>query len=324
MPRFGFRGFPRPEEEDPLFNGQDPEMIPPWEREPLPEIREFSPEVSESPDPALLESLVQSFQQPEQGMDTPVFDRYLEEIQNAPRRENYEVGTGKKILAGIAGAATGFTGGASAGAKTIQDITEGPYRNAQRDFKERIEPLEKGIGYEKSFAETLRKKQNDQNKFGSNLATIEANRDKALEQIKIMKQRANTDEARQEADEAHKSVMAEYYKAKADNDRGSVRARQTSADAAMIRAQKPPGTGSAPRERFVSPTQQTHAVKLAKQKTFEETARIHPNIAVTQDPKTFELVFGKDATDEDIAKFRENYDLNKSLVEQGILNKRQR
>lgn len=324
--RFGLR---RPDPED-LFEGQNPEMIPPWEREAMPEIRSIPPEIAESPDPSLIDNLMRGFtaqdpvSSPYGGAgDTPVFDRYLEEIQNAPRREDYQLSTGKKILAGLAGAATGFTSGASAGSRAIQDITEGPYRNAQRDFKERIEPLEKGIGYEKSFAETLRKKQNDQNKFGSNLATIEANRDKALAQIKIMKQRANTDEARQEADEAHKSVMAEYYRAKADNDRGSVRARQTSADASMIRANKPPGTGSAPRGRFVSPTQQTNAVKLAKQKTFEETARIHPNIAVTQDPKTFELVFGKDVTPEDEEKFYENYNLNKSLVEQGILNKRQ-
>lgn len=333
MPRFGFRGFPRPEEEDPLFSGQDTEMIPPWEREALPEIRSIPPEIAESPDPQpqgnpfLVDRLVKDFSaqldEPNAEVSTPVFEKYLEEIQNAPRREDYEVGTGRKILAGIAGAATGFTSGASAGAKTIQDITESPYRNAQRDFKERIEPLEKGVGFEKHFAETARKATNDHRNYGFKVADIQAKKNKAMGDLQVAFERAENEDDKNAINAARVSIEAEFKRQMADINRGNMGANQTRANAAMIRANKPPGTGSAPKGHFVSPTQQTHAVKLAKQKTFEETQRVHPNIAVTQDPKTMELVFGKDVTPEDEEKFYENYNLNKSIVEQGILNKRQ-
>lgn len=285
MPRFGIRPFPRPEEEDPLFNGQDPEMIPPWEREAMPEIRSIPPEIAESPDPSLIDNLMRGFttQDPVSSSyggagDTPVFDKYLEEIQNAPRREDYQLSTGKKILAGIAGAATGFTSGAGAGAKTIQDITEGPYRNAQRDFKERIEPLEKGVGFERHFSETVRKQQNDQRNYGAKIADIQRKWEQTKGQLQIGLQKAETAEERAYYQNLLTQAQTAYTEEKAEIDKTNAGARKVAADASMIRAQKPHGTGSPAKPRFIDPRKQMEAKAFVAEDAFNATMDEMPSL----------------------------------------------
>lgn len=280
--RFGFR---RPQED--LFEGQDPEMIPPWEREDHP-IRTFSPEESEQPDPQLVDSLVRNFttQDPVSApyggagdeIETPVFDRYLEEIQNAPRREDYEVGTGRKILAGLAGAAAGFTGGAERGARTIQNITEGPYQQAQKDFQDRIEPLEKGVGYEKSFSETLRKKQNDQRNYGAKIADLEAKRDRTKGQLEISLKNSQTAEERAYYQNLLTQAQTAYTQEKAEIDHINAGARKVAADASMVRAQKPHGTGSPAKTRYIDPRKQMEAKAFVAEDAFNKTLDDMPSL----------------------------------------------
>lgn len=292
----------------------------PWERES--EIRSFSPEEAEQSDPALLDNLVKAFQQPEQEIQTPVFDRYLEEIQNAPRREDFQAGTGRKILAGLAGAAAGFTGGAGAGARTVQEITEGPYQKAQQDFRNRIEPLEKGVGFEKSFSETARKSMNDKNNRGFKLADLEGKRTKALGDLEIAERNAKTREELARIQGARAEVEAEHKRQLAQIGHRNAGAREVAAQASQTRANRPPGTGSQAKPHTNSPTQQIAASKLAKQKALDETLKVHPMIGAALDPKTGEIVFADDVSEEDQERFMDNYEANKPLVEREILKGR--
>lgn len=263
-------------------------------------------EEEEEQQPSMLSSLIGDYQQNEDEMQTPVFDQYLETLQNAPRREDFQPSTGRKILAGLAGAATGFTSGAAAGSKAVQDITEAPFRNARRDFENELEPLEKGVGFEKAFGETLRKRTADRQGFGAKLARIESDYTKAKGQLEVAKQRAATAQDLARIKEAENNLDAEYQRQKIEIDRmnaGSNRMRagaaQTSANARARNADIYAKQGGA-RPRHVSVTEQLTAEAAGGKEALDEILEQMPDLASTGVIKLSEdgkLVFPKDMSE---------------------------
>ena len=175
-----------------------------------------------------------SFEEDEQ--ETPVFNRYLEEIQNAPNREDYEMGTGKKILAALAGGLTGFTSGAEKGAKVIEDIREGPYRRDLAAYKAKLEPLEKGVGFERNFGETLRKRTKDKADEAYKYADLDRKKEEALGKLNVMKQKATTAEELARIKEMEVRIEEDYKRSKAESERSVAGSRRISANADAARA----------------------------------------------------------------------------------------
>lgn len=78
---------------------------------------------------------------------TPALTRYQDYIQNFPQQQDYQGGIGTKILAAIAGFASGMKDPAS-GIKTSLDIMQTPYRNAVSQYGLMEGPLRQAASLE--------------------------------------------------------------------------------------------------------------------------------------------------------------------------------
>lgn len=225
-----------------------------------------------------------SFGQEEENEDNPVFQRYLEEIENAPRREDYEMGTGKKILAALAGGLTGFTSGAERGAKVIEDIREGPYRRDLAEHKAKLEPLEKGVGFEKAFGETLRKRTKDQGDLAHKYAEHRRKYEETKGKLAEMKAKAST------ADELAKIKQFEaenekaFQEGKLEIERNVAGSRRISANADATRAGAYKesvdkyGTGAGSRPQHAPVSEQLTAEAVSRKEAFNDMVTEMPSI----------------------------------------------
>lgn len=184
----------------------------------------------------LTEEVQRGFPQDVQEEETPIFDRYLEEIENAPNREDYEMGTGKKILAALAGGLTGFTSGAEKGAKVIEDIREGPYRRDFAAHKAKLEPLEKGVGFEKAFGETLRKRTKDQGELAHKYAEHQRKYEETKGKLAEMKAKAANAEELTKIKQFEEENERAFQQGKLEIERNVAGSRRISANADATRA----------------------------------------------------------------------------------------
>lgn len=65
----------------------------------------------------------------------PAFSKYAQHLESMPDRKNYEPGFGRKLYAGLVGAAATFgSRDIRQGNAMVKDITEGPYNEAMHDY----------------------------------------------------------------------------------------------------------------------------------------------------------------------------------------------
>ena len=69
------------------------------------------------------------------------FDRYMDLVSNMPARDDYRPSIGRKIIAGLVGAATGFGSGGARGYQIAQDIVGDPYNQAVGKWGTQLEEL---------------------------------------------------------------------------------------------------------------------------------------------------------------------------------------
>lgn len=265
----------------------------------------------------------------DEGLDTPIFDQYMQTVQNRPQREDYQPSIGRKILGGLAGAMTGFTSGAKAGQNMVQDITEGPYRQAQADYQAELEPLEKGVGFERAFGETLRKRLNDRQNYGVKVAKLESDYQAAQDKLDIALKRAGNDAERNRILAAKQSVDAEYQRERAKTERLNAGANQTRANASMVSAKAKErnaqtygagGSGRAP--RHVPINEQLRAEAVGAKEALDITLNNFPYVkeqGVTLD-NTGKLVFPKDMDPRIIDIFTKAFEQDRARISKARLD----
>lgn len=283
-------------------------------------------EDDEQPDVPMFSSLMDDYNQGEDELQTPVFDRFMELAQNRPRREDYQPSTGRKVLAGIAGGLTGLTSGAAQGAKTVQDITEGPYRRAVEDYQTELEPIKQGVGFEKAFNETARKRLNDRQGYGVKIAKLEGEYTKAKDQLKVALQRAATEKERNQIRQAEADVDRMYKEQKIKIERMNAGSAQMRANASMIgagarmmNAQKYSEQGNQPRPRHVPISEQLKAEAVGAKEALDDVLSQTGPIGVTLDNQG-KLKFPKGMTEDQQRKFTEIFNESKSKKAKGRLD----
>jgi len=132
----------------------------------------------------------------------PAFEEYSRFLATQPHREDYKLGTGKNILAILAGALTGASSGnPSIGIGVTEKLRDKPYRTAMEEYDNRAQGLGKVAALEEKNQDTQRKYRNDamdaftareRNKTAQSEA--ESRSQARLDQLAVLQQNAKTNE----------------------------------------------------------------------------------------------------------------------------------